>query len=155
MLFVGLLYGSLSLLLVHWFFSNDVALKDASGMIVIVFCIMFSLPYMYFLIKEEEEQDESVEGLLSVWKAHSDALYAFMWLFLGFIISFSFWFIVLQNPNLFNFQIKTFCAINSPSNYDYCLEKYGVPIGTGGATGIQALGGIFANNIFGLLPGFI
>jgi len=151
MLFVGLLYGSLSLLLVHWFFSNDVALKDASGMIVIVFCIMFSLPYMYFLIKEEEEQDESVEGLLSVWKAHSDALYAFMWLFLGFIISFSFWFIVLQNPNLFNFQIKTFCAINNPGNLDECISQFDFTskiAGTGGMTKVDRFMAILENNVY-------
>ena len=37
MFFVGLLYASLSLLLVHWFFSSDPTLAGASGMIVITF----------------------------------------------------------------------------------------------------------------------
>ena len=74
MLFIGLLYGSLSLLLVKWFFAGDVVLSKFSGMIVVTFCVMFSLPFMYYLIKQEEEEDEQVEGFLSVLKMHEDAL---------------------------------------------------------------------------------
>lgn len=89
MLFVGILYASLSLLLVKWFFGADPVLSKYSGFIVIAFCIMFTLPFMYYLIKQEEEEDEDAEGIYNVWKAHGDALYAFMWLFLGMIIAFS------------------------------------------------------------------
>ena len=53
MFFVGLIYASLSLLLVHWFFSDDPNLSNASGMLVVLFCIMFSFPFMYFIIKRE------------------------------------------------------------------------------------------------------
>src|SRR3989344_3767403 len=102
MFFIGLVYGSLSLLLVHWFFSKDAALASASGMIVIAFCIMFSLPFMYYLIKNEEAEDEQIEGFFSVWRIHSDAIFAFMWLFLGLIITFSFWHSILKDPNLLN-----------------------------------------------------
>jgi len=124
MLFVGLLYASLSLLLTHWFFSNDAVLNEYSGMIAITFCVMFSLPFMYFIIKREEKEDEHIEGFLSVWKAHSDALYAFLWLFLGFIIAFSFWNIMLQDSNLFNAQIETYCAINKPGNVAQCVSTH-------------------------------
>lgn len=131
MFFVGLVYASLSLLLVHWFFPND---SLANGMTVVAFCIMFSLPFMYYMIKREEKQDEEIEGFLHVWKVHSDAIYAFMWLFLGFVIAFSFWSIMLQNPNLFNFQIETYCKINSPGDVENCISSYG----TGKATEITA-----------------
>ena len=102
MFFIGLIYGSLSLLLVSWFFSGDLVLSKFSGMIVVTFCVMFSLPFMYFLIKKEEEEDEMVEGFFSVWRMHKDAIYAFMWLFLGFVIAFALWFMILQNSDLFN-----------------------------------------------------
>ncbi|MFH1365774.1 MAG: stage II sporulation protein M [archaeon] len=124
MLFVGILYASLSLLLVKWFFGADPVLSKYSGFIVIAFCIMFTLPFMYYLIKQEEEEDENAEGIYNVWKAHGDALYAFMWLFLGMIIAFSFWNIVLEDPNLFNAQLETYCQINSPGNVKGCIERY-------------------------------
>lgn len=125
MFFIGILYASLSLLLVHWFFSKDAALSSASGMMVVLFCIMFTLPFMYFIIKKEEKADENVEGFKAVWNTHKDALYALMWLFLGFIIAFSFWNIVLQDSNLLNFQVRTYCSINSPSNIESCVAQYG------------------------------
>jgi hypothetical protein len=53
MFFIGLIYGSLSLLLVHWFFSNDSNLSKASGMLVVLFSIMFSFPFMYYIMRKE------------------------------------------------------------------------------------------------------
>ena len=124
MFFIGLIYASLSLVLVHWFFSNDPDLSKASGMMVVLFSIMFSLPYMYFIIKKEEKEDETVDGFKGVWNAHKDALYAFMWLFLGFVIAFSFWHIVFQDGNLLNFQLQTYCRINNPIDVNACVEQY-------------------------------
>ena len=151
MLLVGIVYASLSLLLVHFFFSSDPALSKASGILVVTFCVMFSLPFMYFMIKKEESKDEQVEGVISIWKAHSDALYAFMWLFLGFIIAFSFWFIILGNSMLFNTQIETFCMINSPGGIESCIQEYtftGQATGTGGAASTGRFLSILENNIY-------
>ena len=78
MFFVGLIYASLSILVVHWFFSGDAVLSKFSGMIVVTFCVMFSIPFMYYMIRQEEEEDEQVEGFFSVWKVHSDAIYCFL-----------------------------------------------------------------------------
>ncbi len=126
MLFIGILYGSLSILLVKLFFAQDAVLSKFSGLMVVTFCVMFSLPFMYYIIKKEEKEDEEIEGLLHVWKAHRNAIFALMWLFLGFVIAFSFWHIVLQDPNLLNAQIETYCMINSPSNIESCFTQYSV-----------------------------
>ncbi len=151
MLFVGIIYGSLSLLLVRWFFGGDVVLSQYSGMIVVLFSVMFALPFMYFIIKQEEEEDEQVFGFLSVWKIHKDAVFSFMWLFLGLIIAFSFWYIVLQDPNLFNAQIETYCRINSPGNLENCVSNYYLSqIGesTGAVTKQLRFLSIIENNIY-------
>ncbi len=151
MFFIGLIYGSLSLLLVDWFFSGDIVLSKFSGMIVVTFCVMFSLPFMYYLIKQEEEEDESVEGFFTVWKVHKDAIYAFMWLFLGFVISFSLWYMILGESNLFNAQVETYCMINSPGNIEGCVAKYSIEntaIATGAATKEMRLLSIIENNIY-------
>jgi uncharacterized membrane protein SpoIIM required for sporulation len=151
MLFIGLIYGSLSLLLVEWFFSGDPVLSKFSGIIVVTFCVMFSLPFMYYLIKQEEEEDEQIEGFFNVWKMHKDAIYAFMWLFLGFIISFALWYMILADSNLFNAQIETYCMINSPGNIDGCVAKYNIEnqaIATGAATKELRFLSIIENNIY-------
>lgn len=151
MVFIGLIYGSLSLLLAKWFFGSDIVLSKFSGMIVVAFCVMFSLPFLYFLIKQEEEEDEEIEGFFNVWKMHKNAIYAFMWLFLGFIISFAFWYMILGDSNLFNAQIETYCLINSPGNIDGCVARYDISnkvLGTGAATKEMRLLSIIENNIY-------
>jgi uncharacterized membrane protein SpoIIM required for sporulation len=145
MFFVGILYASLSLLLVKWFFGSDPVISKYSGFIVISFCIMFILPFMYYLIKQEEEEDETAEGLYNVWKAHGDALYAFMWLFLGMIIAFSFWNIVLEDPNLFNAQLETYCQVNSPGNVQGCIERFSFE------NSVSITGGVLSKNELRLL----
>lgn len=151
MFFIGILYASLSLLLVHWFFSGDLILARFSGMIVVAFCVMFSLPFFYFIIKQEEKQDEQVEGVSKVWKVHKDAIYALIWLFLGFVIAFSFWNIVLGNANLFNAQVGTYCMINSPLDIEGCLQTYSLDAFkgvTGSATKQMRLFSIIENNVY-------
>jgi len=148
MFFVGILYASLSILLVKWFFSADAVLSNYSGMIVVTFCVMFSIPFMYYIIKKEEEEDEQVFGFFSVWKIHKDAIYAFLWLFLGFIVAFSFWYIILHDSTLFNAQIQTYCRINSPRNIDQCVQGYDFSQTTGAAVKEIRFLSIIENNIY-------
>jgi uncharacterized membrane protein SpoIIM required for sporulation len=153
MFFIGLLYASLSLLLVHFLFKGDAVLSKFSGLIVVLFCVMFSLPFMYYVFKNEEQEDEEVEGFFGVWKVHSDAIYAFMWLFLGFIVAFSFWYIILQNSDLLNAQIETYCNINSPGNVEDCVAEYSFTseiISTSAATSRARFFSILGNN-FGVM----
>ncbi len=158
MFFIGILYASLSLLLVHFLFKGDSVLSKFSGLIVVLFCVMFSLPFVYYVIKDEEKQDEEVEGFWGVWRAHSDAIYAFMWLFLGFIVAFSFWYIILQNSSLLNAQIETYCSINSPGNVENCVSEYSFTnkvisssATTNGRRFLSILGNNFGVMIFTLL----
>ena len=124
MFFIGLLYASLSVLLVHFLFKDDSIFAKFSGLLVVLFCVMFSLPFMYYSIRNEEIEDEEVEGLRGVLKVHSDAILAFMWLFFGFIIALSVWYIILQDSNLLNIQIETYCSINNPGDISGCVSDY-------------------------------
>lgn len=124
MFFIGFLYAFISLLLVHFLFGGDPILSKFSGLMVVLFCVMFSIPFMYFIFKQEEMEDEETENLLGVWRMHKDAIYSFLWLFLGFIIAFSIGYIVLQDSNLLNAQIETYCNINSPGQVKNCIEQY-------------------------------
>lgn len=151
MFFIGLLYASLSILLVYLFFSKDPILSKSSGVLIVTFSVMFSLPFMYYIIKQEEKEDEEISGFFSVWKTHSDAIFALMWLFLGFIIAFSFWYILLGNSGLFNTQVETYCMINSPGNIQGCMERYvsGAVTSTAGVpSGVINFLSIIENNTY-------
>ena len=151
MFFIGILYASLSILLVSLFFANDPVLSKFSGLIVVTFCVMFSLPFMFYIIKQEEKQDEVIEGIRCVWRVHKDAIYALMWLFLGFVVAFSFWNIALGDANLMNAQIETYCMINSPGDIDGCVQEYAqgnVISPTGAVTKGARLMSIIENNIY-------
>jgi len=155
MFFVGLFYASVSLLLVSFVFGQDFVLKDGAGLLVVIFTVICCLPFMYYIIKLEEGKDVEISDSGKLIKEHSKAIRALMWMFLGFVIAFSFWYIVLpgQAGQNFNFQIKTYCSINSPTSavYDYCLAEHGIGkldgVVTGAATSIESFLGIFSNNI--------
>jgi uncharacterized membrane protein SpoIIM required for sporulation len=128
MFFIGLIYATISLLLVNFVFRMDDVLKEGSGLLLVLFTVMFCLPFVYFLIKLEEGKDVEITDSGKLIKEHSKAISALIWLFLGFVVAFSIGYIVLGDsaPANFNFQIKTYCLINSPQNYDYCLNQYGL-----------------------------
>jgi len=153
MFFIGLVYASISLLLVSFVFGKDSVLKDASGILVVTFTVICCLPFMYYMIKLEEGKDVEISKEGKLIKEHSKALIALTMMFLGFVVAFTFWYIVLPDsaPQNFNFQIKVFCAINNPSNFNYCLELHGIIPITGNVSGGQAVLSIFANNIYVLI----
>ena len=153
MLIIGLIYASLSVLLVNWIFSSDLVLAKYSGILIVTFTVMFSIPFFFYMIRIEEAKDEAIEETTSLLKEHAKAINSLLWLFIGFIIAFSFWFIVLGNIDNYRAQIETYCAINSPSNYEGCITEYGVKNrgATGFATSTELLGGIFTNNLYVLI----
>jgi uncharacterized membrane protein SpoIIM required for sporulation len=154
MFFVGLIYASLSILLVNWIFASDAVLSKYSGILVVTFTVMFSLPFMYYLVKNEEEKDIENEGIFRILKQQSRALMALLWLFLGFIVAYSFFYVVLPSDNSFRAQIETYCIINRPANFNECVSEYGIKsVGktTAFATVSARIMAIFSNNIYVLI----
>jgi uncharacterized membrane protein SpoIIM required for sporulation len=146
--YIGLIYSSVAILLTSFIFSKDYVLSQYSGILVVLFTLICCLPYMYRIIKQEEGRDLEITGQGRLIREHSQAIKALMWLFLGLVIGFSFWYLALPESAASNFdaQIKTFCVINSPHNYDACLQQYGLV--TGSATRINHLMAILTNNIY-------
>jgi uncharacterized membrane protein SpoIIM required for sporulation len=149
MLLVGIFYSLVSLVLANWIFSGGV-LADYLGIIVITFVVMFTMPFMYYLLRHEEEKDIKYNGKFKVIKEHSKAISSLLWLFVGFVIAFSFWYIVAGNGQDFKAQIDTYCYINHPSNYDLCTQEYGGSI-TGSVISTERFMTIFLNNVYVLM----
>ena len=152
--FVGAFYASISILLVNWIFAQDAVLSKSSGILVVTFTVMFSIPFMYYIIKLEEKKITNTIGTFALLAEHKKAIYAFLWLFFGFIIAFSFWYAILPSTQSFRAQIETYCIINRPANFDQCVKQYGVKdIATSTAflTNKERLFLIFTNNMYVLL----
>lgn len=153
MFFIGFFYASVSFLLVSFVFGKDFVLSEGSGLLLVIFTVICCLPFVYYIIKLEEGKDIEISNSGKLIKEHWKAILSFLWLFFGFVVAFSFWYIVMpdQAGQNFNFQIKTFCAINSASNYDLCLQQHGISQVTGSATKLTNFMSIFSNNIYVLI----
>ncbi len=153
MFFVGLFYAALSVLLVHWIFSGDAVLVKYSGILVVTFTVMFSMPFVFYMIQLEESKDSQIENSWRLLREHGRAIHAFMWLFIGLIVAFSFMYIILGSTDNYKAQIETYCAINDPQAFDSCTQQYGLTTGevTGSSTSGWFLGSIFTNNLYVLI----
>ena len=148
MFYVGLVSSTIAILLVSFFFSQDHVLSQYSGLMLVLLTLLGCMPYMYRIIKQEEGNDLEISEQGKLIREHSKALKALMWLFLGLVVGLSFWYLAIPDraPQNFDAQIKTFCTINSPYNYEACLQQYGLV--TGAATKMGHLMAIFANNLY-------
>jgi len=154
MLFVGIFYASIAVLLVSWVFSQDAVLVKSSGILVVLFTVLFSLPFVYYTLRLEESKITKGRGSWQLMKDHRHAIYAFLWLFVGFTIAFAFWYSVLPTTESFRTQIETYCMINRPANFDECVSQYGikdVTVVTPFLTNKERLFLIFTNNMYVLL----
>jgi len=154
MFFVGLLYSTVSILLVNWIFAQDAVLAKRSGILVVLFTVMFSLPFVYYTLKLEETKIDKKRGSIGTLKEHRHAIYAFMWLFLGFTVAFAFWYTVLPTTTSFDAQIETYCMINRPAVFEECVAQYGIKDTstiTPFLTNKERLFLIFTNNMYVLI----
>ncbi len=154
MFFVGLVYGGLSIILVNWVFGDDAVLSNYSGVLIVTFTVMFSIPFIYYTIKLEEKKIQADSDSISLLKEHEKAIMVFIWLFIGFVVSYSFFYIVFDSPQHFKAQIETFCMINRPNQAADCASQYGIKnpsTTTALITGKERLFLIFTNNIFVLI----
>jgi uncharacterized membrane protein SpoIIM required for sporulation len=156
MFFVGLLYASLAIGAANLVFAQDPVLSRYLGMFVIIFTVVFTMPFVYYTLKLEERKDKELDQETTLLKEHGKAILVFMWLFLGFVVAFSFWYIVLGNgEEFFRAQIETFCQINRPDNFKECLAQHGLSTSNNAITGqVTAMGkllSIFINNIWVLI----
>ena len=154
MFFIGLFYASISVLLVNWIFNKDPVLSKNSGILAVTFTVMFSIPFVYYVFRLEEKRAAQVgRSAMQLIKDHRLALWAFLFLFLGFVIGYSFWYIILPTTESSAAQVETYCTINRPANVEECVAQYGSgkDVHTVFATNKERLFLIFANNIYVLI----
>ncbi len=152
--FIGIFYATISILLVNWVFAQDAVLSKRAGILVVTFTVMFSMPFIYYTIKLEEKKISKAISTLSLLKEHKKAIYAFLFLFLGYVVAFSFWYAILPTTDSFQAQIETYCIINRPGSFETCVSQYAKTTSnstTGFLTAKDRLLLIFTNNMYVLV----
>ncbi|MEM2121120.1 MAG: stage II sporulation protein M [Candidatus Woesearchaeota archaeon] len=112
LMLLGFLYCSIAIFLGNWIFSTHLS------MVVILLTVIAALPLFYDSIRYEEQKDISIDDEVKLLKEHEKLFLAMSFLFVGFIIGFSFWYIVLPREtveNVFLAQTQTIAAINAPT----------------------------------------
>jgi uncharacterized membrane protein SpoIIM required for sporulation len=148
---VGLIFGLVAMFAADKIFSKDPVLSQYATIFVIIFSVILTIPYIYYTMKYEERKDVTMDSELKLLREHSKAIFAFIWLFVGFVLAFSLYYILMpDSQNLLKAQIETFCQINRGSNYQECIKQYGltkVGVITGNVTGKERFFSIFSNNM--------
>ncbi len=110
MFLIGLLYSSAAILLSLWVFS------DQASLISLLLTVAVSIPFVYGTLKYEEEKDLYLSGERALLKEHAKALKVFMYLFIGYTVSYAIWYTALPplyGEALMSVQIKTIAQINN------------------------------------------
>ncbi len=110
LLFIGIGFSILSVLFSLWVF------KQEASLVMVFLVVVMVMPLMYFTLKEEEEEDLSYRQELWVLKEHMKAVKFLLYLFIGFVIGFSLFYLLLPDHTireLFGMQLRTIENINS------------------------------------------
>lgn len=100
---LGILYGTIGIIFDLWLFEGRIE------NLFINITVFASIPLMYHIIILEEKKDKRYAKETNLLQEHKKALAAFIALFLGILVAFTFWYTVLPEDtinNLFSAQIK-------------------------------------------------
>ncbi len=110
MFFFGLIYASVGAILALWIF------KSQASMVMVLLTVVACIPLIYKTFKYEEYKDTQIYDEKNLLREHWKALSFLMYLFFGFIISYSVFFTFLPQSTvegLFSVQIATINQINA------------------------------------------
>ena len=126
MLFIGLLYAAISVLIADFLFLNNPVFEKHISMLIVLFTVIFSIPFFFYIINLEEEKDIKVKSEKKLIKEHGKALSALIFLFLGYVVAFSVIFVALPKDTVntnFRAQLETYCMINTRYNVGECADS--------------------------------
>jgi len=108
--FIGILYSTIGILFSLWVF------KQYSSLIMVFLTVVVCVPLLYSTMKSEEFKDLGISNEKFLLREHSRAIEFLMFLFLGILVSFSLWYVLLP-PEIvqimFSAQVDTINAINA------------------------------------------
>ncbi len=109
LLFMGFLYASVAIFLSNWIF------REQASLIMVFLTVIASVPFIYNTIKLEERKDIKLSSEKSILKEHFHTINLFLFLFLGFTLAFTFWYVILPSEliqSTYRVQSITIQSIN-------------------------------------------
>ena len=106
--FVGFIYTSIAVILGLFIFEEYISV------VIITLIVIASSHIMYLLIRLEEKKDLYIQSERLLLREHGKAFYFFIFLFLGFVVAFTFWYTVLPVSTVkvaFDLQIREISKI--------------------------------------------
>src|SRR3989338_2386433 len=109
LLIIGFVYATVGLFLGLWIF------EEYASMIMIFLTVMAAIPLIFATITFEEEKDDHIEKETTLLREHAKALSVFFFFFLGSMVAFTLWYVVLPSSVsslAFLSQSKTIVDLN-------------------------------------------
>ena len=110
MIFLGLVYSTVGILLALWIFN------DQASLVMVFLIVMAAIPITHRTMLFEESKDLLIEKEAALLKEHNKAITFFMYFFLGVTLSSVLWYTVLPTNTtgvLFEKQSSTIQSINN------------------------------------------
>ncbi|MBS3143816.1 stage II sporulation protein M [Candidatus Woesearchaeota archaeon] len=110
MFIYGFIFASISIILALLIF------KEEASMVSVFLTVMITTPLMYSTMRFEESKDMKMRDERALLRHHWKALKFLIFLFFGFIVAYSLWFVFLPPSTtqiLFHTQLNTISSINS------------------------------------------
>jgi uncharacterized membrane protein SpoIIM required for sporulation len=108
--FIGFLYATAAVFLSLWIF------KQYSSLVMVTLTVVASMPLMYRTLRHEERIDTVLDKESKILQHHSKTLSFLLFMFIGYIVAFSLWYLVLPADTtsiLFKSQTDTIMSINT------------------------------------------
>jgi stage II sporulation protein M len=110
MFLIGFLYASIALFLATWIF------RSHASLIMVFLTVIASIPFMYKTMQREEKVDIDLKKEKSILKQHARVVKFLLALFMGYVLAYSLWFVILPATmvqSLFSSQLETIQVINN------------------------------------------
>ena len=122
MFFIGAVYSFVAAFLALWIFKNYVSI------VMITLTVIASIPFVSGVIRQEEEKDRTIKQEKRLLKEHSRAIRAFVYLFLGFTLSFTLLYVFMPSTiseRMFSAQLETIITVQSAPTGDF-IGNFGI-----------------------------
>ncbi len=121
MFLIGFFYASVGVVLSMWIF------RQWMSLVMVFLTVLASVPLFYNTLKFEEAKDKEILDERRLLKQHGKALFFMMMVFIGFVIGFAFWYLVLPEPTIqtaFEAQTATISSINPATGKVISIETF-------------------------------